>query len=250
MLKHYPKDQQAKGSFNFGKILENKPIGFPQDGGALKPYSTLFYWAHAWSDSGGLIDEHPHKGFEIMSYVLKGEIEHYDNRMKGWKKLKAGDAQIIRAGNGIVHAEKLNEGSAIFQIWFDPDLSKSLSQPASYSDYPAEAFPVSESRGMKIKQIKGKGSPFEMSSKIDFIQEITLSAGTGVIDLEPRYFYSVYCIEGSLNLNGTQIEAHDFVQISGEDSLKTEVADSARLFVIKSPASPGFKTYFDAMTGS
>ena len=34
---------QAKGNFNNGEILENKPIGFPGDGGKLKPYSNIFY---------------------------------------------------------------------------------------------------------------------------------------------------------------------------------------------------------------
>ena len=45
----FTKEQQARGSFNNGDILEYKPIGFPQDGGFLKPYSNLFYWAHAWT---------------------------------------------------------------------------------------------------------------------------------------------------------------------------------------------------------
>ena len=71
------KEKQAFGSFNGGKILENKPIGFPQDRGVTKSYSNLFYWANAWSDNGGLIDEHPHKWFEILSFVLEGEI--YEN---------------------------------------------------------------------------------------------------------------------------------------------------------------------------
>ena len=61
------KEKQVSGVFNRGEILENKPIGFPQDGGAQKPFSNLFYWANAWSDNGGLIGEHPHKMFEIMS---------------------------------------------------------------------------------------------------------------------------------------------------------------------------------------
>jgi hypothetical protein len=41
------KSQQAVGAFNHGQIIENKPIGFPQDGGFVRPYSTLFYWARA-----------------------------------------------------------------------------------------------------------------------------------------------------------------------------------------------------------
>ena len=45
----YKKENQADGNFNYGEILEKKPIGFPQDGGKLKPYSNLFYWAHAWT---------------------------------------------------------------------------------------------------------------------------------------------------------------------------------------------------------
>ena len=38
----FKKDTQANGNFNNGEILEKKPIGFPQDGGNLKPYSNLF----------------------------------------------------------------------------------------------------------------------------------------------------------------------------------------------------------------
>jgi len=40
------KDQQAYGAFNNGEIVENKPIGFPREGGPTKPYSNLFYWAN------------------------------------------------------------------------------------------------------------------------------------------------------------------------------------------------------------
>ena len=36
-----PKEEQGKGAFNNGQILENKPLGFPQDNGLLKPYSNL-----------------------------------------------------------------------------------------------------------------------------------------------------------------------------------------------------------------
>ncbi|MEK7766093.1 MAG: pirin family protein, partial [bacterium] len=153
------KSKQSKGAFDGGAILEHKPIGFPGDGGEGKPVSSLFYWAHAWSDGGGLIDRHPHEGFEILSYVLTGTIEHFDSKLNGWKKLSAGDAQLIRAGDGIEHAEKLLPGGAIFQIWFDPDLAKSLAHPASYDDYPAASFPVRLAGGMSTKVVKGEGAP-------------------------------------------------------------------------------------------
>ena len=62
------------GNFNEGEILEKKPIGFPQDGGAQRPYSNLFYWAHAFtSNKKSTIGLHPHRGFEICSFILKGK---------------------------------------------------------------------------------------------------------------------------------------------------------------------------------
>ena len=69
------KEDQADGNFNNGEILEKKPIGFPQDGGKIRPYSNLFYWAHAWTPKGkSTIGLHPHQGFEICSFVLEGSI--------------------------------------------------------------------------------------------------------------------------------------------------------------------------------
>ena len=144
------KENQAKGVFAGGAILENKPIGFPQDGGQQKPYSNLFYWANATTDVGGLIGEHPHKMFEIMSFVLEGEIEHYDSKLKGWKSLKAGDVQIIRSRGGISHAERLLENSRIFQIWFDPNIMLTQNKEASYSDYNANQFKVLEKGGVEF----------------------------------------------------------------------------------------------------
>ena len=84
----YKKQDQAKGEFNNGEILENKPIGFSQDGGHLKPYSNLFYWAHASAHVDSTIGLHPHKGFEIMTFVLEGKIKHYDTLIDNWIELK------------------------------------------------------------------------------------------------------------------------------------------------------------------
>ena len=52
-----------------------------------QPYSNLFYLANAWSEKGGLIDEHPHKMFEIMSFILEGEVQHYDSKFDRWLSL-------------------------------------------------------------------------------------------------------------------------------------------------------------------
>ena len=84
----YNKDEQVSGNFNNGEILEKKPIGFAHDGGKLKPYSNLFYWADAWTpNSKSTIGLHPHQGFEICSFVIKGSIRHYDTKQNKWIEL-------------------------------------------------------------------------------------------------------------------------------------------------------------------
>ena len=153
----YEKSDQASGSFNQGEILEKKPIGFPQDGGRLKPYSNIFYWAHAWtSDKKSTIGLHPHRGFEICSFVLKGKINHFDTVQNKWIPLEEGDVQVIRSGSGISHSEEICDNSEIFQIWFDPDLSKTLIKEASYSDYKSNEFLINSTKNKVVKNIIGR----------------------------------------------------------------------------------------------
>lgn len=238
------KAEQGQGEFNYGAILENKPIGFPGDGGRIKPYSNLFYWAHAWTAGGdSTIGLHPHKGFEIMSFVLTGEIEHYDTKLLEWRKLQAGDAQIIRAGNGVSHSEKIMAGSSIFQIWMDPNLNVTLGQPASYDDYPSSAFPLTSRDGMVVKTYKGADSPLLMVTPAVTIEELRISEGTQEIQLGRKEVFSGYLLSGKLEMNGKVIEVDDFVIISGTDSFKLEALEDSKLFVIRSPMEPGYPTY-------
>lgn len=238
-----PRSEQASGQFNGGAILENKPIGFPGEGGHIRPYSNLFYWAHAWSEEGSTIGEHPHQGFEIMSFVMKGEIAHYDSHYRVWKTLKAGDAQIIRAGNGISHAEKLNAGSHIFQIWVDPNLRQTMSQPASYDDYAADQFPVSEQEGYTEKSYSGPAAPMRMDTPGMKIKEITFLGGTCTLPVEAGHIHSLYVWEGSPQINGQALQPHDFLIVREESELTVEAAENDRIFMIVSPATLEYSTY-------
>lgn len=239
----YPKKEQASGQFTAGAIKENKPIGFPHEGGELKPFSSLFYWAHAWSDQGGLIGEHPHQGFEIMSFVLKGEIEHYDSQLQSWKRLRAGDMQIIRSGKGISHAERFLPGAHIFQIWVDPDLRKTLNNPATYSDYRADSFPESKESGCVVRTLKGPGSPLTMNANIESIRELRFSEGHHRIEINNKNMLGIYVTEGFLSLNEEAVGQDDFVLIKEEKEISISNESVAGLFIIEVPDNPGYETY-------
>ena len=236
--------QQTKGAFDNNRILERKPIAFPQEGPIVKPFSTLFYWAYAWSDEGGLIAEHPHRGFEICSFIVRGEIEHYDSGQRQWIKLEAGDAQIIRSGNGITHAEKINPGGAFFQIWFDPDLEHSLQKPASYSDYPAALFPVETTNGATTKTIIGEGSPFELETPVN-VRQLDLQEGRQPVDLTPGYIAGIFLLEGQLQVDDLETEVGDFLLVQAENEIQTQVQSPARVFIVEVPEQAPYPTYAD-----
>ena len=242
----YSKEVQASGRFNDGEIIEKKPIGFPQDMGELKPYSNLFYWANAWTpNSKSTIELHPHQGFEICSFVIKGGIKHYDSKQQKWIPLIKGDVQIIRAGSGISHAEEILDKSEIFQIWFDPDISKTLNKPASYDDYKQKDFPVILADKMKTTIIKGDKSLFEMDSEGVEIKEYDFDKGVFNLELDDKSIYSFFLINGSIGIENDKALKGAFVKIQDRKQVSFDVFEKSQVFEVKTPKLVTYSTYFE-----
>jgi redox-sensitive bicupin YhaK (pirin superfamily) len=238
------KSQQAVGAFNNGQIIENKPIGFPQDGGFVRPYSSLFYWARAEALVDSTIGLHPHQGFEIMSFVLEGKIRHFDTKMNGWKPLEAGDVQIIRAGNGISHAEHIEKGGVIFQIWVDPDLSKTLGQEASYDDYKGNQFTTENSGATEIEYYAGEKGIMKLDTSDLDIRRIKVGSDPFVWPGEQEVVRSLYIIGGSGSINGKTVEQDDYIIIDDGSSIEfTSHRKGMDVFAFTTPLETSYPTY-------
>jgi len=230
--------QQVYGEFNNGEIKENKPIGFPHEIGGIKAYSNLFYWAHANSTTDSTIGLHPHKGFEIMSYVIKGSIKHYDTLIKKWINLNQGDVQIIQSGSGISHSEAIEKNASIFQIWFDPNLKIHLKSKASYKDYSSKIF---KSDGIR-KNIIGKNSPVNLKAEKIEVFELNLFEDYIIKNIINNYL-SIYVLSGSLQLNEDNVRKNDFIKIYNEKNIKVKIQSSCKLFCVSSPLNVSYETY-------
>src|SRR6195952_6108809 len=89
------------------------PIAGPLD--AVGPF--VFFDHYRSNSARGIGDRpHPHAGVELISYLLDGEMEHRDS-MGFRDRLRAGDAQWIRAGRGMIHAEQPLGGRHGVQVW-------------------------------------------------------------------------------------------------------------------------------------
>lgn len=162
----YKTEQQGVGEFDNGKITETKPIDFPQGSGEGKRIGPLFYWAWASANGEGVIGMHPHQAFEIISYCLEGTIGHSDS-MGNNTRVNAGGAQVMKAGTGIYHQEEMyGDKTEFFQIWFEPNLKKTITHKPEYHQYTDEEFPAEEINKVRIKHIIGEGSPVSLVAEI------------------------------------------------------------------------------------
>lgn len=101
---------------------------------------------------------HPHRGFETVTYMLAGRMRHGDNQGNSGL-LEAGSVQWMTAGRGIVHSEMPEQEDGLmwgFQLWVNLPAKDKMTAPR-YQDIAPERIPVLEpAQGVKIKLVAGE----------------------------------------------------------------------------------------------
>jgi redox-sensitive bicupin YhaK (pirin superfamily) len=243
MLIYHPKSKHSINELNKGEIIEKKIVSISNERNEIKPYSNIFYCSFIKSKNESDLSEHQHKGFEILTFILCGDIEYYDNHFNRWKKLVAGDVQMIFSGNGISHSERYNTGTEIIQIWFDPDLSKALNKEPFYKDFSSDKFPINIERGKSIVTYIGENSPLEITSEGIEIKEYSFSAKEYILNIGKKKMISAFLIEGEVYIEDKKIYKEDFFIIKNQEEVQIKCSIDSRILVIESPVKCSYKTY-------
>ena len=101
--------------------------------------------------------DHPHRGFETVTYMLAGRMEHRDHRGNRGN-LVAGSVQWMTAGRGIVHSEMPQQEDGLmwgFQLWVNLPSKLKMTAPR-YQDIPPEDVPEIEIDGGRIRIVAGE----------------------------------------------------------------------------------------------
>src|SRR5260221_4965659 len=100
--------------------------------------------------------DHPHRGFETVTYVLEGAIEHGDSQ-GNHGRIGAGDVQWMTAGSGVIHSEMPAEeirrnGGRLhgFQLWVNLPRRDQMMKPR-YQEVPAAEIPTATSPDGKMR---------------------------------------------------------------------------------------------------
>lgn len=104
--------------------------------------------------------DHPHRGFETVTYMLEGRMNHKDsNGNKG--SIGPGDVQWMTAGSGVIHSEMpspeiIQKGGRMhgFQLWVNLPKRDKMIKPY-YQEMLSEKIPMVQKDGVKVKVIAG-----------------------------------------------------------------------------------------------
>ena len=212
---------------------------------SLDPFLLLdeFRSDHAGDYIAGF-PEHPHRGFETVTYMLAGHMRHRDNK-GNQGDLGPGSVQWMTAGRGIVHSEMPQQENGLlwgFQLWVNLPAADKMTAPR-YQDIPADAIPeVSPADGVTVRVIagalEGVDGPVRAVATDPRYYDIRLAPGTHWrVPLPAGHAAFAYVYDGAASVDGessTTLARGDLGVLDGDGdaALAADPAHGARLLVV------------------
>ncbi|HEY1250551.1 MAG TPA: pirin family protein [Thermoanaerobaculia bacterium] len=152
--------------------------------------------------------DHPHRGFETVTYLLSGEMEHRDSR-GNQGRLTPGDVQWMTAGSGVVHSEMpaarfQEKGGRMhgFQLWVNLPRRDKMMSPR-YQEIPAAKIPeaTSDDGGVTVRVLAGealgKTAVIDTRTPITYLDARLRPGAVFEQPLEPGLRAFAYVVEGA-----------------------------------------------------
>ena len=185
----------------------------------LDPFLLFDHFGPIHYEPGGAtgVPAHPHCGFEAITYLLGGEVEHKDS-WGGQAAIETGDIQWMTTGSGLIHSElvteKFKKSGGIMQglqIWVNLPQKNKKVQPW-YQHIKQKNIPkVKENNDIEIKvlvgEVKGVKSDVQTYSPVS-IFDVKFSAPEKIdLDIPFEQTAIVYVIEGELQFSSDNKKA-------------------------------------------
>ncbi|AJO79690.1 pirin family protein [Pseudomonas sp. MRSN 12121] len=162
------------------------------------------------------VGQHPHRGFETVTIVYKGELEHRDSTGSGGK-IGPGDVQWMTAASGILHEEFHSEAFArsggtleMVQLWVNLPARDKMAAPGYQTivdgDIPSIALPgKAGSLRLIAGEFDGVRGPARTFTPID-VWDLRLNAGKPLtLDLHPGRNTALVVLRGTVQVNGQEL---------------------------------------------
>jgi redox-sensitive bicupin YhaK (pirin superfamily) len=203
------------------------------------------------SDKGadyiGGFPDHPHRGFETVTYMLAGRMRHGDNQ-GNVGLLRPGSVQWMTAGRGIVHSERTppqhrREGEPIhgLQCWVALPAAEEERAPG-FSHHDSAGLPVVRQNGTTVRvvagSIFGERSPVETLMETLFA-DVTLAAGTALPFDNTFEERAAYLVSGEVEIAGDRFAAGRLLIFRPGDAITLTAASDAHIVLLGGAAMDG-----------
>ena len=188
--------------------------------------------------------DHPHRGFETVTYMLDGRMRHKDNHGNEGL-LVPGSVQWMTAGRGLVHSEMPEQAEGRmrgFQLWVNLPAKDKMVAPR-YQEFSADRIPVVQpADGVSVKVIAGRvgevAGPIVQPATDPLYLDVALAPGKSwEYALPEGHNAFAYAFEGSAALgdgaDARTLGAHEMGVLGGGDLLRLQAGDQgARLILV------------------
>jgi redox-sensitive bicupin YhaK (pirin superfamily) len=191
-------------------------------------YRALRVLNEDWIEAGKGFETHPHENMEILTYVIRGQLEHKDNIGNG-SIIHAGEFQRMTAGTGITHSEfnPSNKDTHLLQIWITPERG-SLTPGYEQRDF---------STHKKPNALTLVASQTGRDHSLTVHQDMVLYAG--LLDQGKVLHYAtehdrhiwIQVIEGIIDINGVLLHPGDGAAIDNRNEIAV-AADQRSEFLV------------------
>jgi len=206
-------------TFSFNTYYDQKFMGFRH----LRVINEDYVKA------GNGFGTHPHNDMEIITYIVKGALEHKDSMGNG-SVIRRGDIQRMSAGTGVMHSEfnpSSTEDVHLLQIWIFPE--KRGIEPS----YEEKRFDDSE----KVDTLRllvskdGENGSVRINQDAKLYSSILNEGKELTYTLDPARHAWLQVIGGSINVNGSELRAGDGAGVKEESELKIKANEKSEFLL-------------------
>jgi redox-sensitive bicupin YhaK (pirin superfamily) len=229
-----------------GAGVKLKRIVSQQQENAFDPFILLDeFGSDEPADYIGGFPDHPHRGFETVTYMLKGAMLHRDH-MGNEGHLRAGDVQWMTAAHGIIHSEMPEQENGLlhgFQLWINLPAKEKM-KPPHYQEFTAAKIPhVALADGGYIKVIAGEyvtetqkiSGPVTGVTTQPLYFDVLLSPRQQLdIPIAEQHTVLVYVYKGELAIGESDkiLKAGQLGQLINGDNIQLATQDQAAQFLV------------------
>ena len=189
--------------------------------------------------------DHPHRGFDTVTYMLAGSMRHKDNHGHEGV-IKPGGIQWMRAGRGIIHSEMPEQEAGLmwgFQLWINLPGGEKMSAP-EYQEFDQAEIPEETHAGGAVIRViagttlRGTTGPVKNIPTSPLYLDMELAQGVEIEQpLTPDANAFIYVYEGALDIladdQSTRLERGLLGVLGAGDGVHLQgAADSTRLLLL------------------